>query len=132
MKKSKHQKIKEHLESGKTITSWEAIQLYNVTRLAAIIFNLKEKGWIIETTNIIEKNNSGETIKYAKYTYFPLETKARANEDKIIKERIRSDREWAKQLKEYKEAQMSMFASNPESFKRRSETPPKLKKGDIR
>ena len=44
MKKSKHQKIKEHLESGRTITSWQAIQEYRVTRLSAIIFNLKKDG----------------------------------------------------------------------------------------
>ena len=122
--KTKKQKIKEHLESGKSITSWEAIELYNVTRLAAIIFNLKEKGWIIKTTNMSKKNNSGETIKYAKYTYYPLETKARATENKIIKERIKSDREWAEQI--------SMFTKEPKQFKRWLDTPPKLKKGDIR
>ena len=63
-KKTKHQKIKEHLESGKSITSWEAIELYNVTRLAAIIFNLKKDGHEIET-QIIKKNKK----RFAQYIY---------------------------------------------------------------
>jgi len=67
MKKTKHQKIKEHLESGKSITSWQAIQEYNVTRLASVIYYLKKEGLLIETKNITEKNSSGETVKYAKY-----------------------------------------------------------------
>ena len=67
MKKSKHQKIKEHLQSGRSITSWQAIQEYNVTRLASIIFYLKKEGLLIETKNITEKNSNGETVKYAKY-----------------------------------------------------------------
>ena len=49
--KSKHQKIKDHLQSGRSITSWQAIQEYNVTRLASIIFYLKKEGLLIENIN---------------------------------------------------------------------------------
>lgn len=105
MKKSKHQKIKEHLESGKSITSWEAIQEYNVTRLAAIIFNLKKDGMRIESKDYVGKNNNGENIRYTKYKCLDI------IEDKD---------------------QLSMFSDEPKEFKRWLDSPPKLKKGDIR
>lgn len=105
MKKSKTQKIKEHLQSGKTITSWEAIELYNVTRLAAIIFNLKEEGLNIRTTNKVHENQGGETVRFAEYKCLNIE------EDKT---------------------QLGMFTDNSKEFKRWLDTPPKLKKGDIR
>jgi len=99
MKKSKHQKIKEHLESGKTITSWEAIQLYNVTRLAAIIFNLKKDGMRIESKNHTEKNGFGDTVKYARYKCLD----------------VVQDKE-----------QLSIFTKKPKTFKRWLDTPPKF------
>jgi|TARA_R100000084_G_scaffold103967_1_gene60219 hypothetical protein len=105
MKKTKHQKIKEHLESGKSITSWQAIQEYNVTRLASVIYYLKKEGLLIETKNITEKNSSGETVKYAKYKLLSVD----------------KDND-----------QIGMFSSKPVEFKRWLDTPPKLKKGDIR
>ena len=67
MKKSKHQKIKEHLQSGRSITSWEAIEEYRVTRLSAIIFNLKKDGMKIESKDYTKKNNLGQTVRYTEY-----------------------------------------------------------------
>lgn len=49
--KTQEQKILAHLKKYKTITSWDAIQTYGATRLAAIIFNLKAKGHIIISIN---------------------------------------------------------------------------------
>ncbi|BAQ90588.1 hypothetical protein [uncultured Mediterranean phage uvMED] len=97
MKKSKHQKIKEHLESGKSITSWQAIQEYNVTRLASVIYYLKKEGLLIETKNIVEKNSSGDTIKYAKY--------------KLLSVNKNND-------------QIGMFSNKPKEFKRWLDAPP--------
>ena len=105
MKKSKHQRIKEHLESGKSITSWEAIKEYNVTRLAAIIFNLKKDGMKIESKDFTEKNGYGDIVKYTRYKCLDIV------EDKD---------------------QLSMFSDEPKEFKRWLDTPPRLKKGDIR
>ena len=34
-------KVKAYLESGKSITSWEAIEMFHCTRLSAVIFSLK-------------------------------------------------------------------------------------------
>lgn len=105
MNKSKHDKIKEHLESGKSITSWEAIQKYNVTRLAAIIFNLKKDGMKIEKKDYSKKNNSGQTTRFTEYKMI---TNTEDNE------------------------QIAMFSKEPKKFRRWLDTPPKLKKGDIR
>lgn len=61
-KKSKSQKLKDHLRKHKTITSWDAIQLFKITRLASEIFKLKAKGWYFKTTEE-EKNGT----RYAVY-----------------------------------------------------------------
>jgi hypothetical protein len=51
-------------KSTEGITSWDAIQNFRCTRLADIIFRLKEKGYVIET--IMEQNN-GSGKRYARY-----------------------------------------------------------------
>jgi len=50
MKQSKAERLKNHLRNKKTITSWEAFQLFQITRLASNIFKLKARGWIFNTT----------------------------------------------------------------------------------
>ena len=61
-------KVKEHLIEIGYITSLEAIQLYGVTRLSSIIFNLRKRGMNIETvmTDFVDKY--GDKSKYAVYT----------------------------------------------------------------
>ena len=49
---NKHEAVKKHLQNKKTITSWEAIELYGATRLSAIIFNLKKSGMPITTKQV--------------------------------------------------------------------------------
>jgi hypothetical protein len=56
------QKVLWHLRNHKSITSWEAIQNYGATRLAAIIFNLKAEGVDIFTTK--ETNGDATWAKY--------------------------------------------------------------------
>ena len=50
-----------------SMTSMDAIQNFGATRLAAIVFDLKEKGYNI--TTIIEEslNRYGEPTRYARY-----------------------------------------------------------------
>ena len=65
VKKSKMDMIKAHLIKLKTITTWEAIKLYNETRLAAKICELRnKKSWNI--TDAWFKSNDG---RYKKYFY---------------------------------------------------------------
>lgn len=56
--------ILHHLKQHRSITSWEAIQKYRITRLSARIFNLRKKGYDIRS--VIEKNEETGT-RFARY-----------------------------------------------------------------
>jgi hypothetical protein len=63
-KTTKHDLVKQHLLTHKSITSWDAIKLYKATRLAAIICNLNHKeGWVTKTIIMESKDGS----RYGKY-----------------------------------------------------------------
>ena len=64
---TKTQKVLDYLLSGKSITSWDAIQKFRATRLSAIIFNLKEKGYPIKSSMVYDIDKDGNPVKYAKY-----------------------------------------------------------------
>ena len=66
-KVNKTQLVLKHLKEKGNITSWEAIQKYGATRLSAIIFNLKDKGYEINTLMIDGKDRFGNESRYAKY-----------------------------------------------------------------
>mgnify|MGYP001605468831 CR=1 FL=1 len=51
-----------HLNAGRKITSVEAFGLYGITRLAAVVHNLKKDGVDIRTTM-----QDGIRAKYAEY-----------------------------------------------------------------
>lgn len=77
MGKDRHTKTNDvlnHLQEHGSITSWEAIEKYGATRLSAIIFNLKERGYEIETQNIVGKDRNKNTIRYAQYKLVQEET----------------------------------------------------------
>lgn len=46
---NKTKNVLNHLIQNGSITSWEAIEKYRATRLSAIIFKLKERGYDIVT-----------------------------------------------------------------------------------
>ena len=56
-----------HFAKKKSITSWEAIQKYGITRLADTIFKLKGRGHNIMT--VIEQTDGK---RWARYTYMGL------------------------------------------------------------
>lgn len=58
---SKTDAVLEHLKK-RPITSWEAITQYRATRLADIIFRLRNQGFNI-STELVE----GSTAKFARY-----------------------------------------------------------------
>lgn len=64
---SKTQKVLEHLQYCGSITSLEAIENYGATRLSAIIFELKKKGYniTVEMQPFVDK--FGNKNKYARY-----------------------------------------------------------------
>lgn len=52
------EQVKKHFNKRITITSWEAITKYHITRLSDIIFRLRNKGWII--TGKWHRNENGK------------------------------------------------------------------------
>lgn len=59
---TKIDQVAAHLVRKKSITSWDAIQLYRATRLADIIFTLKRQGWDIISTMRYEPNGTRYAI----------------------------------------------------------------------
>lgn len=63
--KTQLENITSHLKKHKSITSWEAIQKYRITRLSHYILMLRKQGFKIESKWIFpDKGN-----KYVKYIY---------------------------------------------------------------
>lgn len=56
-----------HMVLHDTLTSMEAIQKYGITRLAAVVFALKEDGWEIITIPTEGVNRWGRPTRYATY-----------------------------------------------------------------
>lgn len=67
MKKiTQKERVLNHLKEQKTITSWEAIKEYGCTRLADVIFRLKEE-YNIAKRMVSSKNRFGDSVSYAEY-----------------------------------------------------------------
>lgn len=60
-------KVTMWLKSGKTLTSQDAWKRWGVTRLSAIIFNLRRQGYTIETSQETGTNRYGEPVRYGRY-----------------------------------------------------------------
>jgi len=56
-----------HLIKYGKITSIEAFQKYGCTRLSAMIFKFRARGYEIETVDRVDKNRYGNTTTYAEY-----------------------------------------------------------------
>ena len=56
-----------HLIENGQITSWEAFAKFRVTRLSAIIFNLRHDGFQIVTVMKTKENSYGNTVNFAEY-----------------------------------------------------------------
>ena len=66
-KTNKTEKVLEHLHTYGCITSLEAIELYGATRLSAIIFNLRKRGYNIITEDLPFIDRFGTKSHYGKY-----------------------------------------------------------------
>lgn len=64
---TKQRAVELHLIENGSITSWEAIEEYGASRLAAIINVLRDRGWSIETENIQFTDRFGKPGHCAKY-----------------------------------------------------------------
>lgn len=66
-KQNKTQKVLKHLQQYGYITSLEAIEKYGATRLSAIIFTLRKRGYNIETEDIVFIDRFGSKSTFGKY-----------------------------------------------------------------
>ena len=64
---SQHDIVLEHLKEHGSIASMEAFTKYYITRLSAVIFDLRADGYEIETNMVHKKRKSGEQVHYAVY-----------------------------------------------------------------
>lgn len=68
MAKNQTAAIREHLASGKSITSMEAFTLYGCTRLSAKIHDMKKSGFNIVGIDVHSMNRYGRVCTYKKYS----------------------------------------------------------------
>lgn len=59
--------VLDHLKKHGAITSMEAIENYGATRLSAIIFELRKKGYDIDTIDVKSVDRYGNSVVYGKY-----------------------------------------------------------------
>ena len=76
---TKTAKIKKHFQNGNSLTSWEAIEKFNCTRLAAVVCNLKKQGMNFETKAKSNTNSEGQKSRFVEYKC----TNAEGNKDQI-------------------------------------------------
>jgi hypothetical protein len=62
------QRVLQHLKMHGSITSWQAIKEYGCTRLADVIFRLKDD-YSIATQMQESTNRFGDKVRYAKYIF---------------------------------------------------------------
>ena len=64
------QQVKQHLMSGRSITSYQAFELYGITRLSAKIHELRKAGMDIDTIDREIVDRYGDKKVIAEYRYF--------------------------------------------------------------
>ena len=66
-KETHYDRVLTHLKEKGHITSLEAFREYGLTRLSAIIFNLRKDGYNITSDKVGRKNRYGKMVYFAKY-----------------------------------------------------------------
>lgn len=64
---NKTKAVLQWLQTGAGISSMEAIQSFGATRLSAIIFNLRKRGYDIETVTCEGTDRFGNKMQFARY-----------------------------------------------------------------
>ena len=63
------QAVKKWLEEGNTLTSMEAFKKFGCTRLSDKIYQLRNKGYIIDSIECVGKNRYGDECRYVMYRW---------------------------------------------------------------
>jgi hypothetical protein len=64
---TKTQAVLDWLKTGAGISSMDAIKQFGATRLSAIIFNLRKRGYNIETVMVDGRDRFGNPMRFARY-----------------------------------------------------------------
>ena len=64
---TKTQAVLDWLKTHASISSMEAFENFGATRLSVIIFNLRKKGYNIETVTCEGRDRFGNPMRYARY-----------------------------------------------------------------
>lgn len=64
---TQNNRVIRHLIDFGSITTWEAIQEYGITRLSARIFDIKKRGYKIIDQIEQSTNRYGETVSFKRY-----------------------------------------------------------------
>lgn len=66
-RRTQQQAVLDWLKTGTGISSFDAFKALGVTRLSAIIFNLRKKGYDIESEEVEVTNRFGANVRVARY-----------------------------------------------------------------
>lgn len=66
-KQTQNKTVLEHMRRDGFITSWQAIQLYGITRLSGRIYDLRKEGYKIKSTSQVCRNRFGNTCNVTRY-----------------------------------------------------------------
>lgn len=64
---NKHKAVLQWLQTHASISSMEAIKEFGATRLSAIVFNLRKRGYDIETVMVDGRDRFGNPMRFARY-----------------------------------------------------------------
>lgn len=67
--KTQTESLMQHFYDYGQITSWEAIKEYGITRISALIFNMRKEGYNIVSIEQHTTNRYGNSVRYAIYKY---------------------------------------------------------------
>lgn len=62
------EKVLEYMKKHGSITTMEAFMHFGITRLSARVFELREKGYMINSDPVKVKTRDGEKVTVARYT----------------------------------------------------------------
>ena len=59
--------IEQHLKENGSITTWEAYEIFGITRLSDKIYQLRKMGYNISSNNTTAKNRYGHKVTFSTY-----------------------------------------------------------------
>lgn len=65
--KTQTEDVLQYMKDNGSISSMDAFREFGATRLSAIIFSLRKRGYDIETETWVRTNRYGRKIEFAKY-----------------------------------------------------------------